>query len=246
MLKRILPLLLALSLLCAPITAFAAQPDARVDIINGGELTPTSPKSQALDAYLDELLAELLVDYPLPAAEEQQPEEEAVAEEESILVFREEEEDEVPEAVEEDPIYTYNQVKICYDYLIANVSYGSHMSNLGAAVGNTTCRSIYSSYGAVEGFGAVALSAKKGMCNAYASAFILMARKIGLNAYLVTGQTRSGRGGYTYHEWAEIQIGEQIYLFDPQLDQSLANQGLGSYTVFCKTYDQVPGRYIRY
>lgn len=141
---------------------------------------------------------------------------------------------------------TYSQLKACYDYVKDNTRYGSHVANLDAKIGNTTCRAIDRKYGAVEGFGAVALSAQVGMCNAYASAFILMARKIGFDAYLVKGETKNGYGGYAYHEWCEIKIGDEVYLFDPQLDQSLTRAGLKEYMVFCVTYSQVPGRYRKY
>ncbi|MCI8441240.1 MAG: transglutaminase domain-containing protein [Provencibacterium sp.] len=147
------------------------------------------------------------------------------------------------EIIEED-MDTYEKVKACYDYVASTVTYGSHMRNLGAAVGDTTCAQIYADYGEIEGFGAVALSAKTGMCNAYASAFLLLIRPLGLNGHLVAGQTGRAGGGYAYHEWAEIDLNEESYLFDPQLEQDLTAAGLPAYMVFCRTYDEVPGRYL--
>lgn len=152
--------------------------------------------------------------------------------------------DGVLDEIIEDDMDIYEKVKACYDYVSSTVSYGSHMRNLSTAVGDTTCADIYSRYGEIEGFGAVALSAKTGMCNAYASAFLLLIRPLGLNGHLVAGQTGRAGGGYTYHEWAEISIEDEAYLFDPQLEQDLTAAGLPAYTVFCKTYDEVPGRYL--
>ena len=57
--------------------------------------------------------------------------------------------------------------------------------------------------------------------------------------------TRSAGGGYAYHKWAEITIDGTAYAFDPQLDQSYAQKGLGEYSNFCKTYEQINGRYIK-
>lgn len=152
--------------------------------------------------------------------------------------------DEVMADLINDEMSTYEQVKACYDYLVDTVSYGSHTSVMGTLVNNSvSCRSIYSNYGEVEGYGAAVLTAKKGMCNAYASGFILMAREIGLDAYLVKGSTKGAGGGYVYHEWAEVLIDGTPYIFDPQLEQNLVSSGLAPYTVFCVTYDQVPGRY---
>ena len=113
---------------------------------------------------------------------------------------------------------TYEKVVACYDYLTDNMRYGS---------------------------GAVALTSNYGLCNGYAAGFILLTRAIGLDADLVTGQTRSAGGGYAYHKWAEITIDGTAYAFDPQLDQSYAQKGLGEYSNFCKTYEQINGRYIK-
>lgn len=152
----------------------------------------------------------------------------------------------MPEIVDDD-MEPYDQLIACYDYIMDNTRYGSHTARLGTQVRDgVTCGQIYSSYGEVEGFGAVALTANVGMCNAYASAFILMAREIGLNAYLVEGETRSAGGGYAYHKWAEVNIDGNVYIFDPQLDQDLSAAGLPAYSVFCKTYDEIGGRYVRY
>lgn len=154
-------------------------------------------------------------------------------------------EDLMAEVVSED-MTTYQQVKACYDYIVDNTRYGSHMQYASTMIGDVSCRQIIRNYGTIEGYGAITLKSKIGYCNAYASAFILMVEKVGLDARLVKGTTR-GAGGYqVQHQWAEIDIDGVTYLFDPQLEQNLTSAGLGTYNVFCKTYDQVPGRYVRY
>ena len=140
---------------------------------------------------------------------------------------------------------TYEKVVACYDYLTDNMRYGSSMYHLNVPLGDTTCADIFYTYGEVDGFGAVALTSNYGLCNGYAAGFILLTRAIGLDADLVTGQTRSAGGGYAYHKWAEITIDGTAYAFDPQLDQSYAQKGLGEYSNFCKTYEQINGRYIK-
>lgn len=149
----------------------------------------------------------------------------------------------VLEEITAEDMSTYEQVKACYDYVLANTAYGNHMAYMSTPIGGGTCWDVYQSHGEVEGFGAVALTAGKGMCNAYASAFILMARHLGLDARLVKGSTMSGGGGYAYHEWAEILIGGTPYVFDPQLDQDLTRSGLPAYSVFCKPYASLGVRY---
>lgn len=149
----------------------------------------------------------------------------------------------LPSIVNED-MDAFEQVKACFDYVRDNTAYGTHytQANMNTHLGNTTIGTIYRKYGEVEGFGAVALKNRVGMCNAYASAFILLVRKLGFDAYLVKGSTKGSGGGYRYHEWCEININGMVYVFDPQLDQSLSRY-FGNYQVFCVTYEQIPGRY---
>lgn len=152
----------------------------------------------------------------------------------------------LPTIITEDMDY-FEQVKACFDYVKANTSYGAHytQANMNTSLGGTTIGAVYRKYGEVEGFGAVALINGVGMCNAYASAFIMLVRELGFDAYLVKGSTKGSGGGYRYHEWCEIKINGEIYVFDPQLDQSLDRSGLGSYKVFCVTYSQIPGKYVK-
>lgn len=228
MIKKIIVAVLTFCMVLAlPLSGQASQetPDFEelVAELEAEELVVVSPRSEELSNYLDTLMEELF-ELELQRRLEELGDE---ADDEALTLT------------------TYDKAIICYDYLIDTVRYGSHVANMNATVGKTTCRSIYNAYGEVEGFGAVALTAKTGMCNAYASAFIMMARKLGLDAYLVKGSTRSGRGGYAYHEWAEIELEGQVFVFDPQLDQSLENQGLGSRIIFGRTYAEIPGRYAK-
>lgn len=149
----------------------------------------------------------------------------------------------VMDEIVSDGMGTYEKVKACYDYVTGNVAYGNHMAYMSTPIGSGTCWDVYQSYGEVEGFGSVALTAGKGMCNAYASAFILMVRRLGLDARLVKGYTLGGAGGYAYHEWAEMDIGGTTYVFDPQLEQDLTKSGLPAYSVFCKSYAALGRRY---
>ena len=68
---------------------------------------------------------------------------------------------------------------------------------------------------------------------------------IGLNCYLVGGQTSKSGGGYTGHAWCEMNLNGTIYVFDPQVEDNIAKGGTIKYYRFGKTYDQVPGKYIK-
>ncbi|MDR2655759.1 MAG: hypothetical protein LBC56_06770 [Oscillospiraceae bacterium] len=136
----------------------------------------------------------------------------------------------------------YEKLLACYNYIVLNTKYGSHMAGLYAQVGGATCRGIYSNHGETEGFGAVALITHVGMCNAYAAAFILMARKVGLqDIYLEEGYFVNRSGRYNYHKWAEAKINGQLYVFDPQVEQNMS----ALYNNFCRLYSELPGRYVK-
>lgn len=143
---------------------------------------------------------------------------------------------------------TYHKMKACFDYLTKNMVYSSAYRYMDTVIDDSvTCGDVYRQYGEVEGTGAVALTTNRGQCDGYSAAFLLMARQIGLEGRLVDGMTRRRGGGYTYHKWAEIDLNGQTYVFDPQIEQTLARIGsYPEYYVFCKTYDEVPGRYIRW
>ena len=66
---------------------------------------------------------------------------------------------------------------------------------------------------------------------------------IGLDSAYVSGSTHASGGGYTGHNWVEVYIGGQTYVFDPQVEDNIS--GGGTYQRFCKTYAQVPGKYVK-
>lgn len=126
---------------------------------------------------------------------------------------------------------TYEKVKACYDYAINNFSYGQGDGFIGWGI---------------KGWAYEVLTSNIGVCNNYSSAFAVMTRAIGLEAYLQNGQTSSSRGGYTGHTWCVIMINGTPYLFDPQVEDNIAKGGAVYYYKFCKPYDDgnVNGYYI--
>ncbi len=116
---------------------------------------------------------------------------------------------------------TYEKVKACYDYAINNFSYGQGSGN---------------GWG-IKGWAYDVLTSNVGVCNNYSSAFAVMTRSIGLEAYLQNGQTSSSKGGFTGHTWCTIMINGVPYLFDPQVEDNIAKGGAIYYYKFCKPYD---------
>lgn len=70
-----------------------------------------------------------------------------------------------------------------------------------------------------------ALVEHAGICYDYAAAFAVMARYIGINAYVHTGYFtfEAGYGdGAGHHGWAELELDGVFYIFDPQRDYRLS------------------------
>lgn len=151
--------------------------------------------------------------------------------------------DEVMSTIITDDMSTYTKLQVCYDYIISNTTYGSHLRYMGNTIKGITCTSIYNAYGEVAGYGAATLSSGKGLCNGYATAWMLMAEKVGVQSTLARGYTRRAGGGYAYHEWAEVTIDGVAYTVDPQLQQSLRKSGKDPYSVFFVSYADQVGRY---
>lgn len=135
---------------------------------------------------------------------------------------------------------TYDKVKACYDYIIYNTSYarGAYVSSAGFGNPSEGNNDAYIAWGALS-----CLTLGKGSCNTYSCAFIAMMKMIGLDAAYVSGSTHASGGGYVGHNWVEVYIGGQTYVFDPQVEDNIS--GGGTYQRFCKTYAQVSGKYIK-
>lgn len=56
-----------------------------------------------------------------------------------------------------------------------------------------------------------------GVCDDYASLFVVMARRLGFDAYFVGGGVKKASGGTTGHAWANILANGTYYVFDPQI-----------------------------
>lgn len=135
---------------------------------------------------------------------------------------------------------TYDKVRACYDYIIYNTTYarGAYVSSAGFGSPSEGNNDAYIAWGALS-----CLTLGKGSCNTYSCAFIAMVRTLGLDAAYVSGSTHASGGGYVGHNWVEVYIGGQTYVFDPQVEDNIS--GGGTYQRFCKTYAQVSGKYIK-
>ena len=133
---------------------------------------------------------------------------------------------------------TYEKVKACYDYLINTSSRGENK-----AVDEADIFDLWYYYTEIKAHGL--LTGHLGGCSDYSPAFAALMRAIGLDCYIVDGETSATAGGYTYHVWCEMLIDGTIYVFDPQVEDNIAKGGKIYYYRFGKTYEQVPEKYLK-
>lgn len=74
-----------------------------------------------------------------------------------------------------------------------------------------------------------------GNCYKYAAAFAYLAKALGYETKVITGEVHAARGGTTPHSWVEIFINGGWYVFDPELQDAKPN-----YNLYMKTYQTYP------
>ena len=133
---------------------------------------------------------------------------------------------------------TYDKVKACYDYLVKKMKYGhpefqwdSYNYSYTSNYDQTIVTNAYE-----------ALSSKVGVCDDYSAAFVVMCRRLGLEAYVVGGTVSTKGGGRTGHAWSYILLNGTPYIFDPQVQ---SNNKHVPYHYFGKTYAQMGSTYER-
>ena len=126
---------------------------------------------------------------------------------------------------------TYDKIKACYDYVNTGASYR------GVTPPASTYNAIRSECGyyKTEDMYAVArayhfLQDKKGSCIDFADAFLVLARAVGLECYLMHGTYDSGS-----HYWNLIKLNGSYYVFDTEADWRSAGSSWSSpkYNSFC-------------
>ncbi|MFA9377539.1 MAG: Ig-like domain-containing protein [Lachnotalea sp.] len=139
----------------------------------------------------------------------------------------------------------YEKVMACYNYLIDTMSYSSNVFNLVAYTeimytsnysSNWDRKVIYYAYSALKN--------KKDSCYGYSAAFVVLTRAIGLESYVMQGQTALAKGGYGNHWWVNIKIDNKYYIFDPNVEDDIAKGGTIYYYRFCKLDSELSSKYV--
>lgn len=129
---------------------------------------------------------------------------------------------------------TYSKLKYMYDWLVKNVTYSwEGYSYTAASVASYNSVTGYNYLGSMSHDGLKKtipddmanrtyhiLTAKKGVCYDYAIAFAVIARYVGIDAYVHTGifTFEDASNGAGHHGWSELVLGGSRYIFDPQRD----------------------------
>ena len=125
---------------------------------------------------------------------------------------------------------TFDLVVAAYDWLVYNVTYDrtiTYYPNYDFNSRRYCPVPFYAVYFAYD-----PLFMREGVCDNFSSAFVVMARAIGLDAYLISGTQVTSSQTYS-HVWTEIVIDGVPYIFDPQSDNSVyKSQGKNRHLYF--------------
>lgn len=81
---------------------------------------------------------------------------------------------------------------------------------------------VYNTYGPEKGtayFANHGLKEHEGNCYVMAATLVILARKLGYEAYQVEGYIPTRAGGFSRHSWAEIKYNGQWRVFDPDFEE---------------------------
>lgn len=116
----------------------------------------------------------------------------------------------------------YTKAKVAYDYFIQNMTYQTATQLDMAMFTAEEAAVIWQHY--PERYAVPILLDHKGVCNHYSSAYGAILQAIGFDVNVVSGKTKSSAGGYSSHVWVTVRIDGVDYLFDPQVDQRIAQR----------------------
>ena len=136
---------------------------------------------------------------------------------------------------------TYTVFKNCYDWLINNVRYRTDSDPVDS---RSLTFSVNMDQGSINARAYGPFYQGVGVCDEYAGALYILAQAIGLKPYYFRGETRKRGGGYTVHSWMGVELNEQIYIFDPQVEDDVARGGEIQYYYFGKTFEELGGSHI--
>lgn len=148
--------------------------------------------------------------------------------------------DEILAKVTTSGMSTYQKVKAVYDYIIntytyETVGYGEGYTSevyFRGMLDNVICSQAYS-----------LVKTGHGVCYNYASLFMVLTRRIGLESYYVSGDVSTKSGGKTHHYWVLVNINGKYYTFDSQVEQNNLDNGRITYRYFGRLESDMANTY---
>ena len=114
----------------------------------------------------------------------------------------------------------YNKLRALYDYVKQRLSYSVGIINLNERFALQDKYGYYN-YDAHYILNAqYALQYNTGVCDNYAALFMILARRVGFEAYVINGQYTNTQGDIMGHAWVMINTGGKYYIFDPQIEDN--------------------------
>ncbi|MBE5926870.1 MAG: transglutaminase domain-containing protein [Lachnospiraceae bacterium] len=136
----------------------------------------------------------------------------------------------------------YEQLMGIYSYIVNSITIGSGDTNSDIVykmLGDLEYESEFDAFRVFEAY--QALNSLNADAEGYASAFMVLARAAGFDAYYVSGSSYKLQS--SKHAWVIITIKSVDYIFDPYTDAKVGNTQ-DSYEYFCKTMKSLNGTYV--
>ncbi len=128
----------------------------------------------------------------------------------------------------------YDKLRAVYDYVKKKITYKTSPINMNEVNDLQEKYGFYLHDALIAYQALYSLNTGYGVCDNYASLFMLLARRIGFDAYTVSGRVNKIGGGTTGHTWVMIKISGKYYIFDPQIEDTNGSDYFG------KTDSQLP------
>lgn len=136
----------------------------------------------------------------------------------------------------------YDKLVAIYDYVKNTLSYEMSVLDYGT-VSNLVSTYHYTSSDAIQVYNAYySLETNAGVCDNYSAMFMVLARRLGFEAYVIGGEAPSQKGGRNGHAWVTIKIDGTYYFFDPQIEDYSKTK----YNYFGKTESEMKNFYSNY
>ena len=130
----------------------------------------------------------------------------------------------------------YDKLRAIYDYVKQKLSYEIMIININELWNLQDQYGYYSFDGLLILEANYSLQTGYGSCDNYSALFMILARRLGFEAYVVNGQYMNTSGNVMGHAWVMIKAGGKYYIFDPQIEDNYGYNYFGINPDTTKSY----------